>query len=276
MIIKEDLFTITDTKGNISYGGNQDWYSSNTRAQGGCSSVAGANALRLLCQCNPACRGIIRSSKKMPCEIKSALLDRKCFKDDFLMLMTGMYNTMRSFEVFPINLLYDRKERDHKAFKYIKANNGRSSIGYISGVLRYAAKLGLMLEYKALPTAFVGKECAAAFITEGLKSSGSVTILTSYNKHPLTTYNPTANTAMKCHFATITGMDDENIIISTWGKKATVNIDEWLKSLHSIKAWESTLFYFVPTDKISMIKSILASPLPFIKGIIQAIIRKAQ
>lgn len=212
----------------------------------------------------------------MPLEIKSALIRKECNKDDFLMLMTGMYDTMRAFELFPVNKIYDRQNRGGKIFKYIKPNSGRSSIGYIMGVLRFAKKLGLFLEFRALPTAFAGKDSAVSFIEDGLKASGSVTILTSYNKHAITTYNPTLITTMKCHFATITGIDDEKITISTWGKKATVDIDEWIKSLHSIKAWESTLFYFLPTNKPSMIKSFLSCALPFFKGIFQAVTRKAQ
>ena len=276
MISRENLLKITDSKGNVYYGGNQDWYSSNTRAQGGCSSVAGANALRALARSDKLCHDTIRSSKKMPVEIRNALLKKECRRDDFLMLMTGIYNTMRSFEVFPLNIIYDRNKRSSKCFKYLKANNGRSSIGFISGVIRFAKKIGLNLACKALPTAFAGKKSVIDFIREGLTVSGSVAILTSYNKHAITTLNPTQCSTMKCHFATITGMDDSKIFLSTWGKSGYAEIDEWVTSLNSIKAWESTLFYFVPTTKRLRNLSLLTSFFPFVKGILQALKRKAQ
>ena len=207
------------------------------------------------------------------------------------MLMTGVYETMRAFEIFPLNKIYDRKERNNKFFQIVKPNTGRSSIGFIHGVLRFAKKLGLYLTCNALPTAFVNKETALSYISEGLKKSGAVVILTSYNKHSLKTYSPSSsqqisagniancpcgNTDMKCHFATITGIIDDSLIITTWGRIATIDIDELIKSWHSIKAWESTLFYFEPaSDKYQTYRSILLSPVPFIKGIIQAIIRKS-
>lgn len=284
------LLKITDKNKITYYGGDQDWYSSNTRAMAGCSSVAAANALRMLTLTDPECRSRIRSSSKMPAPVRRSLLSVSCEKDDFLVLMTGVYETMRSFELFPLNLIYDRCGRKNKFFHILKPNNGRSSIGFIRGILIYASRLGLNLKYNALPTAFMDKETSADFIKTGLERSGSVVILTSYNSHPLKvfptsatesvlsrSYDKTAgnNSVMKCHFATITGINDTDVYISTWGKIAVVSIDDLVESWHSIKAWESTLFYFTPADDTSeMRKNLFASPLPFIKGILHAIIRR--
>ena len=276
MVIKNEKLKITDSKGNSYYGGNQDWYSSNTRAMGGCGSVAGANSLRSLALTDKACHDAIKNSSALPREIKSSLILKNCSRDDFLMLMTGVYGTMRAFEIFPFNVIYNRSKRGLKVFKYLKPNNGRSSIGFIRGVVRYASKIGLNLEYRALPTAFCDKEKALLFIKEGLKASGSVTILTSYNKHTITALDSSQKMTMRCHFATITDCSEDTIIISTWGRAVSMDIDEWVKSLCSIRAWESTLFYFVPTTKQAMRKSLHTAWIPFVRGIFQALTRKAQ
>lgn len=285
-----ELLKITDSNGQDYYGGDQDWYSSNSRAMAGCSSVAGANVLRSLIHTDRECFNTIKSIN-LPQPIKHALLSSKCIKNDFLMLMTGVYETMRSFEIFPLNKIYDHKERNNKFFHIVKPNTGRGSIGFIQGVLRFSKKIGLYLTCNALPTAFVDKNTALDFIRNGLIESGAVVILTSYNKHSLKTYSPSmggqiasgnlskcpcGNASMKCHFATITGIVDNSLIITTWGRIATIDIDELVTSWHSIKAWESTLFYFEHVNNKSiMYRSLLLSPTPFIKGIVQAILRKS-
>lgn len=290
MYSRFNLLTIKDDKGLDYYGGDQDWYSSNSRAMAGCSSVAGANVLRSLARINSDCFKVIKQNN-MSLPVKHALISSKCLKDDFLMLMTGVYETMKAFEIFPLNKIYDRKERNNKFFSIVKPNTGRSSIGFIQGVLLFAKKLGLFLTCNALPTAFVSKDVGLDFIKTGLEKSGAVVILTSYNKHSIKTYSPTyseqiesgkvekcpcGNANMKCHFATITGITDKSLIITTWGRIATIDIDELIDSWHSIKAWESSLFYFEPTpDRSKMYRALLMSPVPFIKGIVQAILRKS-
>ena len=286
-------YTISDNSGQKFFGGDQSWYSSNTRAMAGCGPVAGSNFLRSLCLTDRSCYEIIRLNKTVPYPIKKSLLSLKCTKEEFIMLMTGVYDVMRAFEIFPLNKIYDRKERNAKFFKIVKPNTGRSSIGFIRGVIRYARKYNLFLKHNALSTAFCSKEDAIKFIDEGLEKTGSVVILTSYNKHSLKLYHPTmlpklfsdpegnaypscpcADSSMKCHFATITHRQGEDVMISTWGRAATVSLDELTKSWHSIKAWESTLFYFTPTDKSGARHSLLTSWIPFVKGIAQALIRK--
>lgn len=300
--MKENILLFKNPETNIEehYGGNQDWYSSNTRAMAGCSSVAAANCLRSLCLTDKVCYTSVKNNKTIPLPIKKALISSKCIKNDFLMLMTGIYEVMRAMEIFPLNRIYDRKERDNKFFKIVKPNNGRSSIGFITGLLRYAKRIGLYLKSEVLPTAFVTKERAIEFIDKGLDLTGSVVILTSYNKHPLKLFHPTmmkslftnmpdtkvlenetfndcpcAETSMKCHFATITGRCGNEVMISTWGKIATVSLDELVGSWHSLKAWESTLFYFTPSDKSTMYTCLFKSWIPFVKGIAQAICRRS-
>lgn len=291
----KNSFFIFNNKNNTKcdyYGGDQDWYSSNSRAMAGCSSVAGANALRALCHTDKNSFNTILENKKMPAPVKRALLSSRCLKEDFLMLQTFVYEIMKAFEIFPLNIIYDHKDRNNKFFRYVKPNNGRSSIGFISGLLRCARKLNLFLKYHALPTAFCTKEEAVNFIKEGLKASGSIVLLTSYNKHHLKAFFPSVfhkqetdtipfdlghccyETYMKCHFATITGIQDDKLIISTWGKVAYVHVDEIVRSWQSIKAWESSLFYFTLADKAQTRKDIFTSWIPFVVGIKQALLRR--
>ena len=141
----------------ISYGGDQRWFSSNTRALGGCGSVAGANVLRCLARCDKEFVDAIRTSGKIPAQIKDALCSDNPGHENFSLLMTGVYETMGSFEIFPLNRIYDRKERSSKVFTRLKSTFGLTNVGFIIGIIRFARKMGLdiTVEYKAC--AFMSK-----------------------------------------------------------------------------------------------------------------------
>ena len=98
------------------YGGNQLWFSSNTKAAGGCGSVAGANALRSLARCSKEFRHKITSSTIIPAPVKDALTSDDPDHENFSLLMTGVYETMGSFEIFPLNIIYDRCKRQSPFF----------------------------------------------------------------------------------------------------------------------------------------------------------------
>lgn len=180
-----NLFDIVDGKGNRYYGGDQSWYSSNTRALGGCGSVAGANVIRALVHKNRDLNEHIRGNAKLSHEIKRALLNKEVSKDDYELLMTDVYHVMRAVEIFPLNIMYDRAPRDTKLYKTLRTNSGRSSIGFVRGMLKYAKRCNIALKQHMLPTAFCNPDKALSFIKEGLKRSGAVVILTSYNMHNL-------------------------------------------------------------------------------------------
>ncbi len=279
---------ICDADGTLYYGGDQAWYASNTWAMAGCGSVAGANSLRLLAMKDPELYSEIRTSKYIPTELKRALLFKRPKKDDYLMLMTGMYRSVWTWEYYPLNRIYDRHERNQKLFtKYLRPNGGASSSAFIRGVLQFSRKHRLHLNAHYLPTAFCSKEQALEFIRAGLNESGCVTLLNSYNKCPMTTYNAqtviarsanlrTQNATMKNHFACITGItegDDPRLILSTWGQLATINVSELVESWHSIKAYESTLFYFTTGTPAQTMHDLWTSPLCILKGVWQAILR---
>ena len=179
---------IKDDNGAAFYGGDQSWYTSNCRAMAGCSSVAGANVLRTLVQRDAALKSSIKHSKKIPAGIKYALCDDIPTKEDYSLFMTAMYETMKAFEIFPLNKIYDRVKRNNKFFNIVKPNTGRSCIGFIRGLLKFAKQFGIELHVHSLTTAFCDSEKGLDFIRKGLDESGIVVLLTSFNTHMLRSY----------------------------------------------------------------------------------------
>ena len=287
-IKRAKLLQLNDDAGRHYYGGDQGWYISNTHAMGGCGSVSGANVLRALAQTNSDFMNSVMSSKKMPEHIKQAICSESVSRDMYNLLMIGIYRKMGAFELFPLNRLYDKKERGSKPLFKIPPNMGQTNTGFIIGIIRFARKMGINISVKCLNTAFLDSEKGRKFIDKGLTNSGAVVLLTSYNKHslkvypadcdldrPLTSQRGSYDSSMKCHFATITDMDLDRLLISTWGKPAVASFPEVSTSWKSIKAFESTLMYIYPSDRSESTKCILGAFWPFIKGIIQAIIRHA-
>lgn len=287
-IKRAKILQLHDEDGRKYYGGDQGWYSSNSHAMAGCGSVSGANALRMLTRCNKDFRKIVLESRNMPEQVKAALCQDKVSRDYFHLLMTGVYNTMGAMEIFPLNRLYDKKERGSKPFLRIPPNFGQTNTGFIIGIIRFAHKMGLNIAAKSFNTAFVEKEKARNFIEEGLEKGGSVVMLTSYNKHslkmhpancdfdmPLDTQPGSYDSSMKCHFVTITDIDNDRLLITSWGKPAVGDFNEISTSWKSIKAFESTLLYIYPSTRSQSIKSMLTAFVPFVKGILQTIIRHA-
>ncbi len=237
----------------ISYGGDQRWFSSNTRALGGCGSVAGANALRALARNDKQFFDAVKSSGKIPAQIKDALCSDNPGHENFSLLMTGVYETMGSFEIFPLNRIYDRKERSSKVFSKIKSTFGLTNVGYIIGIIRFARKMGLDITVEYTPCAFTTKERARTFIKEGLQKSGAVVLLTCRNAHNARIYKADSNlgerlaggsdSAIKSHFTTITDIDTDRLLITTWGKPGVVDLNELAGSWQSIRAYEASLMY---------------------------------
>lgn len=287
-INRAKILQFQDDKGNSYYGGDQSWFSSNTHALAGCSSVSGANVLRMLARTNSDFNKDIENSHKIPSQVKSAICSQKANREFFDILMTGMYKTMGAMEVFPFNRIYDKKERNSKFLFHIPPNMGQTNTGFIIGIIRFARKMGVNISVKHFNTAFASKENARKFIEEGLQKAGSVVMLTSYNKHPVRIYPAASNfdkpleaqpgsydASIKCHFTTITDIDGDRLLITTWGKPAVGDMNVITKSWKSIKAFESTLMYIEPSTKKESNISLLLSFVPFVKGILQTIIRHA-
>ena len=267
-----------------SYGGDQRWFSSNTKAAGGCGSVAGANALRSLARCNAEFRKQITDSKKIPASVKDALCSTDPGHESFALLMTGVYETMGSFELFPLNLIYDRKERSSKVFTKLKTTLGRSNTGFIIGIIRFARKLGINITVRSVPAAFLSKDKAKEFIEEGLRESGSVVMLTCRNKHNARLFAPDADlenklidgsdSPIKSHFTTITDIDGDRLLITTWGRPGVIDLNELAGSWRSIRAYEASLLYILPSERKEATSAMLGAWKIFMAGIGHALMRR--
>lgn len=243
------------------YGGDQSWFSSNTRAYAGCGSVAAANMWVTLLQKYPQL--VNPSSPAVPVRISRDFCSAKvpsCDKKMYIDLMNNIYETIKALEVPVLNWIYDRCSRENKFFKKIAPTNGRSICGFIKGFLRYAKNQGVLLHAHTLPTAFCSYEKGLHFIEAGLKECGAVVLLTSFNRHPLTLYRDSCGKleqsyelkdGMRCHFATITDIicsadHSPVLVLSTWGRIASVELNDLAAAWQSRKALDSALFYFTP------------------------------
>ncbi len=266
------------------YGGDQLWFSSNTRALGGCGSVAGANALRALARNNPAFCDTVRSSKIIPAPVKDALCSDNPGHESFSLLMTGVYETMGSLEIFPLNRIYDRTDRSSKVFRTLKSTLGLTNTGFIIGLIRFARKMSLDISVRSVSAAFLSKDEAREFIKTGLKESGAVVMLTCRNRHNVRLFRQDSDLSeklcdgwdspIKSHFVTITDMDLDRLLITTWGKPGVVDFNELAGSWQSIKAYEASLMYIVPSTKKEATSCMLGAWKLFMSGIGHALIRR--
>lgn len=288
-INRAKILQLNGPNGTMYYGGDQGWYSSNTWAMGGCGSIAASNALRYLCATDKEFHSAVAGSPKIASQIKDALCSKRTSKENYSLLMTGIYRTMWAMEIFPLNRIYDNRTRQDRLFSIIRPNQGVTNTFFIIGTIRFAHKCGLNIRVHSIPTAFYPKQTGIDFINDGLSKSGAVVLLTSYNKHSIKLYPGSADfddnlddkytsytDSMKSHFATITDIDEatNRLLITTWGRPGIVDIEELTKSWRSIKAFESTLFYLEPCSKKESYLCMLSAWKPFIYGIIQSIIRK--
>lgn len=167
-----------------------------------------------------------------------------------------MYRTMGAFEVPVFRRIYDMN-KNARIFKLIPPSYGQSTLGYIIGMLRFSAHHALKLKFHLFPSFLHSYKSGLKFIKRGLKESGTVTLLTARNRHPLTVYssfrsirsNPEeVPNGMRNHFVTITGIDEfegtTRLVISTWGRIATIDYDALVKSWHRPGAFQSSMVYF--------------------------------
>lgn len=267
--IKTDPLTVTDREtGKEYYGGDQNWYKSNTMAFAGCGSVAALNMLRSLAFKYPD-----DFKKDGVADELSILTGRVVYKDDYTFIMKDIYRSMFVFELPVLRRVCDILKRGSRLFKVIPPSLGLSLYGFITGTLKFCHDRGLNLHVKAMPTAFTSYDKGLAFIREGLKKSGSVVMLTSLNRHPLKLYTGSVGRleggydqkkGVRSHFMTITDIVDDNggnplIKITTWGRVATVPYKELNRSWHRMRAYTSCLYYFTPTGSSGLVKKDMAS-----------------
>ena len=198
--------------------------------------------------------------------------------------MTGVYETMGSMEVFPLNRIYDRSERSSKAFTRLKSTFGLTNVGFIIGIIRFARKFSIDLTVRSLPAAFLSKDKAREFITTGLRESGAVVLLTCYNRHNIRLFSPDSDlddklvdgsdSSIKGHFVTITDIDGDRLLITTWGKPGVIDLNELAGSWHSIKAYEASLMYITPCERKEATACMLSAWKLFTSGIGHALVRR--
>lgn len=230
---KKNSFLIKDEDNeNEYYGGNQSWFMRNTQAHSGCGHIAALNSYLML-------------TKGFPIS-----------KSSYMNYMNEMYKTMGALEVPIFRRIYDMN-KNAKVFKVIPPSFGQSTIGYILGMLRFSKKHSLNLKCHLLPSFMHSYKGGLRFIKKGLKENGAVTLLTARNRHPLTVYSALRSISskpedvkrgMRNHFVTITGIDTSTgktrLVISTWGRIATIDYDALVRSWHRPGALLSSMVYF--------------------------------
>ena len=276
----EDRLLIKDDNNN-AYGGNQEWYASNTKAYAGCGSVACANMLRILCGKYPEVFSLSSGNLK-------AAMKPDIDKTEYVCFMQSIYRRMFVYEVPVLRRIYDKFRRNNNPIKYIPPSLGMSISGFIRGTLRYARMNGLLLHVHSKPTGFLSYDNGLEFIKEGIDKAGSVVLLTSLNKHSLRLFGDYTlseqtgydTKGMKKHFALITGIiERENdvplIKLSTWGKAGTVPYDELNKSWKSIKAFTSCMYYFLPVKSKTVVRADMRhAPVVFLRAILSGVLRR--
>lgn len=273
----DGFIKVVDALGHEYYGGNQSWFTSNTRARAGCGPVSGANVLLVLCKRNPEIASCLHVT------IQS---DGQISKNDYMNFLDAVYQTMGTWEIPILRKIYDRCKRDNLFFKKVSPNNGRSICGYLRGVLRFARERGVCLQSHAFPTAHCDPEQGLEFIRDGLSSAGAVGMLTSYNRHPLTLFHGEYQSIaepyqtrdpMQNHFVTITGITaDGQLYVSTWGRIARIDYAALAASWNSSRALDSALMYFTFAESETQTKQSIKDAAKVLRrAICQALVCKA-
>lgn len=237
--MNENSFLVNDPDNKKTYyGGDQAWFARNTQARSGCGHIAALNSFLTL-------------THRFPID-----------KSTYIGYMNEMYRTMGAFEVPILRRIYDMN-KDVRICRLIPPNFGQSSLGFILGMLRFSKRRGLALRSRFRMTFFCSYRSGLRFIKKGLQENGAVTLLTARNHHPLTLYSDRtslssapqkAGKEMRNHFVTITGIDETSskvrLTISTWGRIATIDYDDLVKSWHTLGALQSAMYYFIPKSAI--------------------------
>ncbi len=235
--MSENPFLVNDPDNNKEYyGGDQAWFPRNTQAHSGCGHVAALNSFLML-------------THRFPIEKKT-----------YMSYMNEMYKCMGALEVPILRKIYDMN-KNVRICKRIPPSFGQNSLGFILGMLRFAKKRGLALRSRFRFTFFCSYRSGLRFIKRGLKENGAVTLLTARNRLPLTLYSdytnankPQSVNKMRNHFVTITGIEEQGdktrLIISTWGRIATLDYDELVRSWHTLGALQSAMYFFSPKSAL--------------------------
>lgn len=251
---------IDSSNNHISFGGNQFWLARNTAACGGCGPVSAANIFATYARNNP----------EIARELDLSFQENQVVtQEKYTALLTSIYNAMRIREIPILSRLYDIKDRGSKFFSRFTPNLGIGIRHYSRGVLRFGLKHNILLQKRSLPTLLCGYTRGITFIKLALANGYPVTLLTTFNAHPLVVFDHPhlydgRNEIMKKHFITITDIRESKstgspeLIATSWGKNAIIPYADLYKSWQSMKALGSGMVYFIPAkNKRVTKKSIL-------------------
>ena len=220
---KVDMPLIVSGRGRLSYGGHQGWYADRSARAAGCGSVAAANALAVLARHDEA------ANTALPL---TADADGRYERSSFLRYMEGIYSLMGSGFHFqkPVGISISR---------------------YVRSVLKYGLKQGIPLTYEALLTPYCSSERAESFLEEAFDRGQAVTLAMSWNS--VVAYfddfhGPAAET-LKNHYVTVSGIETAPdgrilLLISTWGRRGMIRLDELTASWQSCRAVDTALIKF--------------------------------
>lgn len=274
---------IMDKEGNLYYGGDQGWYAESVAAPrrsiesfSGCGVVSATDVLATFAYGDEAL------ARRL--EIKF-YLDGSLAKADFVRLMKSAYHDIGTLEL-PLYARryrggsYKYEERNKQAAERRKAGKKAPvpvppSLGvwgrrYVKGTVTLAGKYGLQLAAHAIPTLYAGYDEGLRFIKAGIAAGSCVDIFTTFNAHPMTVYRKGYGIVAQArtqqndqhHVVAVAAhdlpdQDDCEIIVSTWGKLASISYRALHASWQSRKAAASGLYYFTATNSVRKSKDSL-------------------
>lgn len=241
---------------HISFGGNQAWLSRNTAAKAGGGPISVTNIIVTYA----------KSNEDYAKHLNISFCDNGLINQtDYLILLNDVYRTVKPHE-FPIfNRIYDRLARNNRFFTRVNPGFLVKLRKLSKGMLRFGLKKDIFLQPRTLSTLFCGYTRGLTFIKLAVSNGYPVALLTTSNSHSITIFDHPhlydgRNEKMKKHIVTIINVLEvkseasPELVITTWGKTATISYDELYKSWQSIRAIGSGMVYFIPAKDKKTVK----------------------
>lgn len=239
---------VESNSNHIYFGGNQSWLSRNSAACSGCGPTSAANIFTSYAKNNSTYArdlGLIFHDNKIVTQ------------DSYVALLNHIYKTLKPIELPVLSSIYDRLARNNKFFAKFPPTLGLNLLRYTRVVLRYGLQHNIYLQRRSLATMFCSYTRGLTFIKLALANDFPITMMTSFNTHAITVYDHPhlyngRDEKMKKHFVTITDIRESkdntspDLIVTTWGKPATISYADLYKSWQNIRAIGSGMVYFIP------------------------------
>lgn len=260
---------IMDEDGNLYYGGDQGWYGESIakphrsiESFSGCGVVSAVDNLVTFAYSDEALAARM--------DIKF-YVDGSVSKTDFLKIMNLAYREMGTMELPGYAGRYQKgryryEEKAKKAAEKKKRGPVPPSLGiwggrYIKGTVGLARRYSIKLAPHAFSTLYADYDDGLKFIKSGIAAGSCVDIFTTFNAHEMTVWKKgygilsqsyiTKN--IQHHVVAVAaydmpGKDDCEIIVSSWGRLASISYRALHASWQSSKAVASGLYYFTETN----------------------------